>query len=149
MVPAHAHALTPLRRRVYLTSDHCRLPMTARDVRPIVPRVKLRPLVVAAVLVLFAACSAKEKPADPGLSPDEVYLVESYVRVRRAGAMFPHQRVLADSLLDRMAGEIDTVRVARTTAALNASPERWALVFQAIEARMGDPRAQPSESTRS
>ncbi len=123
--------------------------MTARDVRPIIPRVKLRPFLVAAVLVLFASCNPKEKPGDPGLSPDETYLVESYVRVRRAGAMFPHQRVLADSLLDGLAGEIDTVRVARTTASLNANPERWILVFQAIEERMGDARAQRSESTRS
>jgi hypothetical protein len=106
-------------------------------------------LVFAAVLVLFISCQASEKPDDRGLSPDEDYLVESYVRVRRAGAMFPHQRVLADSLLDRLAGEIDTVRVARTTAALNANPERWTVIFQTIEERMGNPRAQPSESTRS
>lgn len=122
--------------------------MTARDVRPIVPCVKLRPLVVAAVLVLIAACHTKDKPQNPALSPDEKYLVESYVRVRRAGSMFPYQRVLADSLLDRLAGEVDTVRVARTTAALNANPERWTVIFQSIEDRMGEARAQPSESTR-
>lgn len=122
--------------------------MTARDVRPIVPCVKLRPFVVAAVLVLLAACHTKEKPQNPALTPDEKYLVESYVRVRRAGAMFPYQRALADSLLDRLAGEVDTVRVARTTAALNANPERWSLIFQSIEDRMGQARAQRSESTR-
>jgi hypothetical protein len=105
-------------------------------------------LVVAAVLVFLAACHAKEKPLNPALSPDENYLVESYIRVRRAGALFPYQRVLADSLLDRLAGEVDTVRVARTTAALNANPERWTLIFQTIEDRMGNPHAQPSESTR-
>jgi hypothetical protein len=123
--------------------------MTARDCRPIVPHVKLRLLVAAAVLVLFACCNAKEKPVAAALSPDENYLVDAYVRVRRAGAMFPYQRVLADSLLDRLAGEVDTMRVARTAAALNTDPERWALIFQTIEERMGDPRAQPSESTRS
>lgn len=123
--------------------------MTARDVRPIVPHVKLRPLVFALALALFAACSAKEEPVETALSPDETYLVESYVRVRRAGALFPYQRVLADSLLDRLAGEIDTVRVARTTATLNANPERWTLIFQTIEARMSESSVQPSESTRS
>lgn len=109
----------------------------------------LRLLVVVVVLALLATCTTKEKPNHTELSPDETYLVESYVRVRRAGAMFPYQRVLADSLLDRLAGEIDTVRVARTTATLNANPERWTLIFQTVEERMGDPRAQPSESTRS
>ena len=121
--------------------------MTARDFRPIVPRVKLRLLVVPAVLILFACCSAEEKP-DVTLSADESYLVDSYVRVRRAGMMFPYQRALADSILGRLAGEIDTVRVARTTAALNTDPERWSLIFQTIEARMTETSSAPSESTR-
>ena len=110
---------------------------------------KLRPLVAAAVLVVFMSCSAREKPLDAPLSPDEDYLVESYVKVRRAAAMFPYQRVLADSLLDRLAGEVDTVRVARTIAALNTNPERWTFIFATIEERMGDASAAPSESTRS
>jgi hypothetical protein len=110
---------------------------------------KLRPLAAAAVLVLFMSCNAREKPLDTALSPDEDYLVESYVRVRRAAALFPYQRVLADSLLDRLAGEVDTVRVARTIAALNTNPERWTVIYTTIEARMGNSSAAPSESTRS
>ncbi len=122
--------------------------MIARDVRPIGPRKKLRRFVVAAALAIVASCGPKEAPKVPALSPDETYLVDSYVKVRRAGAMFPYQRQLADSLLDRLAGEIDTVRVARTAAALNANPERWTVIFQAIEERMSEPRPQPVESTR-
>lgn len=110
---------------------------------------KLRPLAAAAVLAVLMSCNAREKPADPALSPDEDYLVESYVRVRRAAAMSPYQRVLADSLLDRLAGEVDTVRVARTIAALNTKPERWTVIYTTIEARMGSSSAAPSESTRS
>jgi hypothetical protein len=63
--------------------------------------------------------------------------------------MFPHQRVLADSLLGRLAGEVDTVRVARTIAALNTNPERWTVIFTIIEERMAHPDAAASESTRS
>lgn len=125
------------------------VPMTTRDVRRIVPHVKLRSLAAAAILVVFVSCNAREKPLDTALSPDEDYLVESYVRVRRAAAMFPHQRVLADSLLGRLAGEVDTVRVARTIAALNTNPERWSVIFTTIEERTGQPDAAASESTRS
>ncbi len=99
-------------------------------------------------MLLALACASREKPSDAPLTADENYLVDSYVRVRRAGAMYPYQRVLADSLLDRLAGEVDTVRVARTTAALNANPERWTLIFQTIEERMGSAGTTPSESTR-
>ena len=110
---------------------------------------RLRLLAAAAVLLVVMSCNAREKPPDTKLSPDEDYLVESYVRVRRAAAMFPHQRVLADSLLDRLAGEVDTVRVARTIAALNTNPERWTVIFTTIEERMSHSNAAPSESTGS
>jgi hypothetical protein len=99
-------------------------------------------------LALCLSCNAQDQPSETPLTPDEDYLVESYVRVRRAEAMFPHQRALADSLLDRLAGEIDTVRVARAIAALNTRPERWTTVFEAIEQRLAAPANPPSESTR-
>jgi hypothetical protein len=117
--------------------------------RRIVSHTRLWPFATALVLVVLLSCHGKDEPTDTTLSPDETYLVESYVRVRRAGAMFPHQRVLADSLLDKLAGEVDTVRVARTIAALNTNPERWTILFQAIEQRMTESNTQRSESTRS
>jgi hypothetical protein len=122
--------------------------MTAH-LRRIVSHARLWPFATALVLAVLLSCHTEDEPTDTALSPDETYLVESYVRVRRAGAMFPHQRVLADSLLDKLAGEVDTVRVARTIAALNTNPERWTVLFQAIEQRMSESNTQRSESTRS
>ncbi len=109
---------------------------------------KLRLLVALALAAALIACGEKKPASDLGLTADETYLVDSYVRVRKTGAMFPYQRVLADSLLDRLAGDIDTVRIARTSATLNANPERWAIIFQTIEERMSPARTAPSESTR-
>jgi hypothetical protein len=76
--------------------------------------------------------SCKEKPLDTALSPDEDYLVESYVRVRRAAALFSYQRVLADSLSTGRRRR--PVRVARTIAALNTNPELRTVIYTTIEA---------------
>jgi hypothetical protein len=104
--------------------------------------------VFAAVLVATVlCCGAEKKPSSTTLSPDERYLVDAYVRVRRAGALLPVQHEVADSLLSRLSGEVDTLRVARAIAALNATPERWTFIFQKIEETLGNSRSARSEST--
>jgi hypothetical protein len=106
--------------------------------------------VFAAVLVATViCCGAGKKSPDTTLSPDERYLVDAYVRVRRAGALLPVQPQVGDSILARMAGEVDTVRVARTIAALNATPERWTFILQKIEESLSPHSTEPSESTGS
>jgi len=103
--------------------------------------------VFAAVLVATVICCGSEKkPADTALSPDEKYLVDAYVRVRRAGALLTVQREVADSLLNRLGGEVDTLRVARAVAALNATPERWPFIIQKIEESLGN---NPTSTARS
>lgn len=82
------------------------------------------------------SCGRKENPGPSPLSGDELYLVDAYLKVRRAGALYPHQREIANRILDSLATEVDTLRVARTVASLNATPERWAFVFQTIEDRL-------------
>ena len=101
----------------------------------------------AAVLVATVICCGSEKkPSNTALSPDERYLVDAYVRVRRAGALLPVQHEVADSLLTRLAGEVDSLRVARTIASLNATPERWPLILQKIEDTLGNSSSARSES---
>ena len=106
--------------------------------------------VFAAVLVATViCCGGEEKSSNPTLSSDEQYLVDAYVRVRRAGAMFQVQPQAGDSVLAYLAGDVDTVRVARTVASLNATPERWPLIFQKIEESLAPSSSAPSESTGS
>lgn len=62
--------------------------------------------------------------------------MDSYLRVRRASTFHPQQTAIADSILTRLAGDIDTLRVAQTVTALNATPERWAFIFKTIEDRL-------------
>jgi hypothetical protein len=106
--------------------------------------------VFAAVLVATViCCGAEERSSSTTLSPDERYLVDAYVRVRRAGAILPNQPEAGDSVLAHLAGEVDTLRVSRTIAALNATPERWSFIFQKIEEALGASTAARSESTGS
>lgn len=105
--------------------------------------------VFAAVLVATVICCGSEKkPSNTALSPDERYLVDAYVRVRRAGALLPVQHEVADSLLTRLAGDVDTLRVARAIAALNATPERWTVILEKIEESLGNSSSARSESAR-
>lgn len=89
-------------------------------------------MLIAALL----SCGQKESRQPSPLSTDELYLIDAYLSVRRAGAFHPHQREIAGQMLDSLAAEVDTLRVARTIAALNATPERWALVLKTIEDRL-------------
>lgn len=117
--------------------------------RPIDSR-RLWRFLAATLVATVICCGADKEPPTAALSPDERYLVDTYVRVRLAGALFPHQREVADSVLAHLAGVVDTVRVARTIASLNATPERWVFIFRTIEEELGaSAGAQPSESTRS
>jgi hypothetical protein len=103
--------------------------------------------VFAAVLVATVICCGSErKPSNTALSPDERYLVDAYVRVRRAGVLLTVQHEVADSLLTRLAGDVDSLRVARTIASLNATPERWPLILQKIEDSLGNSSSARSES---
>lgn len=90
----------------------------------------------AVLIAALLSCGQKESRQPSPLSTDELYLIDAYLMVRRAGSFHPHQRAVADSLLDALAAEVDTMRVARTIAALNATPERWSLVLKTIEDRL-------------
>jgi hypothetical protein len=105
--------------------------------------------VFAAVLVAtIICCGGEDESSSTALSSDERYLVDAYVRVRRAGAILPNQPEAGDSVLSHLAGEVDTVRVARTIASLNATPERWTIIFEKIEEALGSTATARSESAR-
>lgn len=104
--------------------------------RPFIFRLPRRSIVAAAIVATLLSCGTKNRPQPAPLNADERYLVDAYIQVRRAGAHHAFRRALSDSLLDRLAGTVDTVRVARTIASLNATPERWELVMRTIEDRL-------------
>ena len=52
--------------------------------------------------------------------------------------MLTFQPEVGDSVLAHLAGEVDTLRVARTIATLNATPERWTFIMQKIEEKLGE-----------
>jgi hypothetical protein len=99
-------------------------------------RLSVTAVLAAALWVALPSCGQKQSPQPSPLSSDELYLIDAYIRVRRAGSLHTFQRELSERLLDSLAAEVDTLRVARTISALNATPERWALVYQTIEDRL-------------
>ena len=115
--------------------------------RPISSRRRWR-VFAALFIATVICCGPKDEPSTTALSSDERYLVDAYVLVRRTGALYPYQREVADSILARLAGSVDTLRVARAIAGLNATPERWTVIFESIEKELGASTDQPSESTR-
>lgn len=71
------------------------------------------------------------------LSENEVYLVDSYVKVRQASDMHSVNALKSDSLFAALDSTIDTLRIANTIRELNMDPDRWVLVFRNIEEKTG------------
>ena len=111
----------------------------------------IRFALVAMCAALIASCAGNgEEPEQHVFTSDELYLIDSYAKVRRAGAHYSSQPLLADSLLAELAGKIDSARVARTVANLNTTPERWVPLLEEIEKRLRDAGQQePSEQSSS
>jgi hypothetical protein len=110
---------------------------------------RLRRWIVLAgsLIALIVSCGAEKQPPPSPLSPDELYLVDAYVRVRRASSLFEFQRAVGDSLLAGLAGEVDTLRIARTIAGLNANPERWVFILENVERELTESSANAASET--
>lgn len=91
-----------------------------------------------------------KKTENVRLTPDESYLVETYLRVVEARDARPLTYEKSESLFIVLSASIDTTRISRTVRALDADPDRWVLVFRSIERAMGaDPDAErPSKRRR-
>ena len=94
--------------------------------------------VVAAVVFVSSYCSrGGEKTKNTGLSPDEAYLVDAYVRIAEAKDVRRADFARSESLFSVLDSTIDTTRVSNTIRKLNSNPDRWILVFRGIERAMG------------
>jgi hypothetical protein len=110
------------------------------DVFPVIRRIPRR-LLEAAIAVLLScaiiSCGHQSsQPESPEFTPDERYLIDAYVQIKRARGYYPYQAAVAESLFAGLSATIDTVRIARTITALNTTPDRWARVYREIEDRM-------------
>jgi hypothetical protein len=101
------------------------------------PRRLLSALLVLALSCAIIACDQKSsQPESREFTADELYFISAYVDVHRATGYYPHQPVIADSLLAGLGAAVDTVRINHTIAQLNTDPDRWAAVYQEIENRL-------------
>lgn len=91
---------------------------------------------VLAIALIVSCAGPDNKTAPAPFTDDENYLIESYVEVRRARSFYAYDVAEAESLFTHLEAKIDTVRIARATAALNSEPDRWLDVFAEIERRL-------------
>lgn len=85
---------------------------------------------------------------NPTLTSDESYLVDAYVRVARARTLGDVNRLKSDSLFAALDSTLDSARIANTIRDLNGDPDRWLVVFEKIERRLGSLDMEGSKNTR-
>jgi len=102
---------------------------------------RLLPLVVLWLLALTACRGGKA--SHPPLRPQERTLVDLYVRITAAEA---GRAILPESVgtvLDRIATTADTNAVRAALRGLEAEPERWEYVWDAIQKRLVELEEKP------
>jgi len=89
--------------------------------------------------VMVSASGCRKNDDEPKLvvfNTDETFLIDTYVRIKRARSHYPDHPEVAESLFAIIETNADSVRVARALAAINNTPERWKLVFEEIETQL-------------
>ena len=95
--------------------------------------------VVILVTCLSSYCTSPDKHTKiTVLSPDERYLVDSYVRIATARNLADATPLKSESLFTALDSTIDSTRIANTIKGLNGDPDRWIPVYDAIEHAMRD-----------
>jgi hypothetical protein len=109
-------------------------------------RFLIRLVFVTVAVVCVTSCdSGEEEPVEHVFTTDELYLIDSYMKVRRAGAHYPSRPLLADSLLTDLAAEMDSARIEHTVATVNLTPERWIPLFEEIERLLRESAEESAE----
>lgn len=114
---------------------------------PTVPKTRTRRIpravLVAAMVLVSSYCSHGGRQTENlGLSSDETYLVDAYVRIARARDLHSVTYLESERLFAALDSTIDTTRISNTIRELNLNPERWVAVFRSIE------QAMESDSSR-
>jgi len=111
-------------------------------------RFLVRLVFVSVAVACVTSCNrGEEEPMEHVFTTDELYLIDSYVEVRRAGSHYPAKPLLADSLLTVLAAAVDSIRIEQTIATINLAPERWTHFFEEIERRLRESAEAPAEDS--
>ena len=91
---------------------------------------------MALAVGIVLSCGGQDAPEPVQFTDDENYLIDSYVRVKRADSYRLERPTLTESLYVYLGAVTDSARIASAVASLNVEPDRWLEVFKAIEERM-------------
>jgi len=106
--------------------------MFLRSSKPCLQRLS-RVLVVVSLVLVSSYCTRPEnQTTNQRLTPDETYLVDTFVKISQTRDLYELNPFKSDSLFAVLDSTVDTLRIARTMRHLEADPDRWALVFQSI-----------------
>jgi hypothetical protein len=106
--------------------------------------------VIILVTCLSSYCTSPDKQTkNEELTADEIYLVGTYVRLLEARESITVSPSKSDSLFESIDSAVDTARVTNTFRALREDPERWILIYQAIEEELARRRDGPQGATGS
>ena len=104
-----------------------------------------------AAALIFASGSCDREDGDGtdplSLSEDEIYLIDTYVDIKRARSYYPHNTVVAESLFTVLDSTIDSDRIAKAIRDLNQTPDRWVVIFGKIEQNLRGQRKDPDPAT--
>jgi len=104
---------------------------------------------VIAVTSVSCYCTSPDSyTTNPALTADERYLVDAYVSVARARTLSDVNHLKSDSLFAALDSTLDTTRIANTIRDLNGDPDRWLVVFEKIERKLGSLDMRGSKNTR-
>jgi hypothetical protein len=105
-----------------------------------------RIVTVLALVFVSSYCTKEESPTlNAELTPDETYLVETYVKLADARDLHAVNYLKSESLFTVLDSTTDSLRIANTIRDLNLEPERWLVIFRSIE-QTRSARSQGTES---
>jgi len=85
-------------------------------------------------LALSGGCGRSTDPIEQqALTPDEQYLVDTYINITTARTLNSREPLVADSLFALIDSTVDAKLISNTVELLNSNPDRWIVVFSAID----------------
>ncbi len=94
------------------------------------------------LLLLASSCGGgSDHEAPSALSPDELYLIDTYEKIINAQQLYTTDSLMAVSQFTAIDSTTDTLRIANTINKLNSTPDRWVALFKFINERLKKPAA--------